>query len=231
MALTSNSNASAMNRRRLKNSSVLHFTIFAVLAIFCVPLIAAAMSNPVIAGKAGSSVLTGGMALAGIGSILPMGSKSAEIAELQKANADLTTAHTALQGEKTQLEAQLATITKERDDATTALATEKARADKAAADLTAATTSHAAALKAAEEKHTADLAKAKADHEARIDADVTARLAAAGGDPLAKDPKAKAQGDPGSPPAPPAMEGKTAAQLINMGMTAILEKRGKKIGA
>jgi len=219
------------NHRRLRNSPVLTLAIFAVLGLFCVPLIAAAASNPVIAGKAGSSVLSGGLALAGIGSILPMGSKSAEIAELQKANADLTTAKTALEGEKTQLEAQIGTLTQERDSARTDLAAEKARADKAVADLATATTSHAAALKAAEDKHAADLAQAKKDHEARIDADVTARLAAAGGDPLPKDPKAKAQGDPASPPAPVAMEGKTAVQLISMGMAAHFEKRGVKIGS
>lgn len=111
---------------------------------------------------------------------------SAKIAELQGKIASLETALSAAEGKATTLEAQL-------NQAKTDLATAQAEAEKVTG-LNAEITQLKADLTAANERATqavADLTAAKADFDTKVEAEVTNRLAAAGVDPIKRDPQAK----------------------------------------
>lgn len=200
------------NHRHLKNSRVFKISALCVLALVAVPMLIAASTSPV---EAGASLLCAGS----IGSIIPgFGSKSADIAELQGQVKTLGDEKAQLLSANESLEGKVSELTNERDTALANVGTEKARADKAIADLAAANSKHEADLKAATDSHATALKAEQDARETKINAEVTARLASAGGDPLAPDKNAKQQGDPGAPPAPPDLKGKSAAELIHIGL-------------
>ena len=138
---------------------------------------------------------------------------SAKISELQGKVTSLETALAAAEGKSTTLEAQL-------NQAKLDLATAQTEAGKVAG-LTAEITQLKTDLQAANDKATkaeADLNQAKADFDAKVDGEVTTRLAAAGVDPIKRDPKAKTE-DPGT-----AQQGLTGRQR----MAAAFGKQFKK---
>lgn len=115
---------------------------------------------------------------------------SAKIAELQGKITSLETALAAAEGKSATLEAQL-------NEAKTQLATAQVEAEKVTG-LSAEITQLKDQLATAEAKATkaeADLNQAKADFDTKVDAEVTNRLAAAGVDPIKRDPKAKSGQD------------------------------------
>lgn len=120
--------------------------------------------------------------------------KSQEIADLQgkvtKLEADLAKE----QGEKATLQTNL-------DQAKADLATAQAESAKVSGLKTQITTleGQVTTEKARADKAEADLTAAKADFETKVEAEVNTRLAAAGVQPIARDPKAKTE--TGSPTA------------------------------
>ena len=100
-------------------------------------------------------------------------SKSQEIADLQASISGLTTERDSLANAADEFRATIETITAERDAA-----------------LALVTTSQAAAA-AAEEALASRVAEIEAAAAAQVDSEVISRLAAAGTDPIARDPDAK----------------------------------------
>lgn len=200
------------NHRHLKNSRIFKISALCVLALVAVPMLIAASTSPV---EAGASLLCAGS----IGSIIPgFGSKSADIAELQ-------TKLTAAEGQVSALETEKAASLVATADLQTKLTAAETLAADLQTKLTAAETAATAAktkfdtdLKAATDSHAAALKAEQDARETKINAEVTTRLASAGVDPLAPDKNAKQQGDPGAPPAPPDLKGKSAAELIHIGL-------------
>lgn len=122
---------------------------------------------------------------------------SAKIAELQGKITTLESSLAAAEGKATTLEAQL-------NQAKLDLATAQAEADKVTG-LTSQITDlqgQITHLTSRAEKAEADLATAKGEFETKVSAEVNNRLAAAGVDPIKRDPQAKSgQDDNGNPAA------------------------------
>lgn len=122
---------------------------------------------------------------------------SAKIAELQGKITSLETALQAAEGKATTLQDQL-------NQAKTDLATAQAEADKVTG-LNARVTElqgQVSSLTTRAETAEKDLAQAKTDFDTKVEAEVTNRLAAAGVDPIKRDPQAKTgQDDDGKPTA------------------------------